>query len=149
MAMHSQEVSVVRPQGWTLIIVVILLMQFSLVYAATDFQKTGTFSSLFYHKEAGDLLGFEIRIVFTRNGYQGTFQAAEGGPDELILIKGITIEDNKIKFLIPGPSIYEGEFSGHITNKGIKGTLILRNGNKIILDLKRQQSYWDGRETIK
>ena len=126
------------------IIIVILLTLLSVGYAASDFQKTGTFSSLFYHKEAGDLLGYEIRIVFTRNGYQGTFQAAEGGPDDLILIREITIEDNKIKFLIPGPSIYEGEFSGHITNSGIKGTLILRNGNKIFLDLKRQQSYWEG-----
>jgi hypothetical protein len=40
---------------------------------------TGTFSSLRYHKEAGDLLGVEIRIVSTRKGYQGALQIAEGG----------------------------------------------------------------------
>ena len=127
----------------TAIIILLLLTQFSFLQAGTDYRKTGTFSNLFYHKESGDLLGYEIRIVYTKSGYQGTFQASEGEPDNLILVRTITVDDNKVRFLIPGPSLSEGEFVGQITSIGLTGTLTLRNGNQIPIDLKRQRSYWD------
>jgi hypothetical protein len=127
----------------TAIITLLLLTQLSFVQAGAAYKNTGTFSSLYYHKESGDLLGYEIRIVYTRHEYQGTFQAAEGEPDDLILIRSIMINDNKVRFLIPGPSLYEGEFVGQITDKGLTGTLTLRNGVKNDIGLKRQRSYWD------
>ena len=127
----------------TAIITTVLLFVTSFSYAANNIKQTGTFSNLYYHKEAGDLLGFEIRVVFTRNGYEGTFQAAEGGPEGLVLLKNIIIKNNVIKFRIPEDSPFTGEFVGEITKTSLNGTLTLRNGNKIPLILKRGKSYWD------
>jgi hypothetical protein len=106
-------------------------------------KKTGTFTSLFYHEKAGDLLGYEIRIVYTRNGYEGTFQSAEGGPDRLILVNRISIKDDSVEFLIPANSDYEGEFRGRLIKNGLVGKITLKNGNTIDLNLKRGKSYWD------
>ena len=127
----------------TLIIATVLCFIFSISYTETNIKQTGTFSNLQYHKEAGDLLGFEIRVVLTRNGYEGTFQAAEGGPGSLVLLREITIKDNTIKFVIPKSSTFAGEFMGKLEEVSLKGTLTLRNGNKITLTLERRRSYWD------
>ena len=123
--------------------VVLLLVLLSFAYAAEGTKKTGTFSNLSYHKEAGDLVGYEIRIVYTRNGYEGSFQSSEGEPDALIIIRKISIADDTIKFFIPGPSRFEGVFVGRITEFGLVGVLTLNSGNKIDLKLKRGKSYWD------
>ena len=102
----------------------------------------GTFSSLEYHPESGDLAGEEIKIVWTRKGYQGAMQIAEGGPSELMLIKP-TLKGNEITFSVN----YEGdicEFKGTIDNNGIKGNLVfVDTGGEAVLNLKRKHSYWD------
>ena len=69
--------------------ILVILFVVNVSHAASDIKKTGTFSSLSYHREAGDLLGYEVRIVFTINGYEGTIQIAEGGPERLILLRNI------------------------------------------------------------
>ena len=42
---------------------------------------SGTYSSLYYNEEGGDLLGMEIRIVPASgtDNYEGTFQFVQGG----------------------------------------------------------------------
>src|SRR5437867_12576689 len=74
---------------------------------------TGTFTSLTYNEEGGDLLGEEIKIVLARNGYQGALQLAEGEPSNLIVVD-VSFDKNKVKFEIPasypiyGGGIFEG-----------------------------------------
>lgn len=104
---------------------------------------TGTYSSLIYNQEAGDLFGDEVRIVFGRTGYEGTFQTSQGEPDKLVLLKDIVVKGNMIKFSIPSESIHSGEFIGAITKNGLVGILTLKNENKLHLELKRGLSYWD------
>jgi len=111
--------------------------------AKDEVKKTGTFTNLYYHAEAGDLLGYEIRIVYTRDGYEGTFQSAEGGPDNLVLLRNISIDDNIIRFSIPSVSSFQGVFVGKLSTTGLTGTITLRNGNRVDLKLKRGKSYWD------
>lgn len=123
--------------------ILVILFVVNVSYAASDIKKTGTFSSLSYHREAGDLLGYEVRIVFTKNGYEGTIQISEGGPDRLILLRNITVKDNAVSFVIPEGSLEGGEFVGVLSATGLTGTITLKNGNKISLDLKRGKSYWD------
>jgi hypothetical protein len=125
------------------IFILLILTQFCFGYATDNLKKTGTFTNMVYNKEAGDLLGFEVRIVFTRNGYEGTFQAAEGVPDNIILLKKIVILNDTVKFSILPPSLYEGIFIGRLTKFKLIGLLTLKNGNKIDLKLKRGRSYWD------
>jgi hypothetical protein len=109
---------------------------------ASDIQYTGTFSSIEYNQEGGDLLGVEIRIVYTRNGYQSTLQIAEGGVSELIIVKPL-IENNRIKFTIHEPKLYEGVFIGIINSKKIKGVLKYKDGGELEINIPRKKSYWD------
>jgi len=125
------------------IIILSQVFQIACSYARDEIRKTGTFTNLSYHVEAGDLLGYEIRIVYTRSGYEGTFQSAEGGPDSLVLLRNISIENGLVKFSIPHGSYFEGDFIGKLSKTGLTGTLTLRNGNKVHLALKRGKSYWD------
>ena len=108
-----------------------------------EIQYTGTFSSLQYYKESGDLGGVELRIVFTRSGYQGVLQIAEGSPGELRLIPRIIFNKDKISFKIEEPRKYKGVFEGTISQEGIIGVFTYETGGVSRLNLKRKQSYWD------
>ncbi len=129
-----------------LIVLVVLLTSLAppgFIHAENNVKKTGTFSNLTYHKESGDLLGVEIRIVYAKQGYQGTFQASEGEPDNLELINSIIFDGNSIRFAISSSSLYGGKFVGSITDANLSGTLTLNNGHKVLINLKRRGSYWD------
>jgi hypothetical protein len=101
--------------------------------------RAGTYSSMFYNGESGDINGDEIRIVATRKGFQGTVQFGRGEPTELILIKPVIDDDNHITFDFIDPSSgAHVSFSGKITNDGLEGRLF---GD--VYRLKRAPSYWD------
>jgi hypothetical protein len=112
--------------------------------AVNQIQHTGTYSSLEYNKEGGNLLGMELKIVSTKYGYQGVLQISEGIPSELMLV-GIQIEKENISFEIPKAySIYGGMiFQGKFDENGITGSFISGgkpgNPEKLI----RKPSYWD------
>lgn len=113
------------------------------ISSSKEIKYTGTFSSLRYHDESGDLLGAELRIVYTRLGYQGVLQIAEGGAGELILIPSLTFNNEKMSFKISEPGKYRGVFEGTITQEGIVGVFNYVTGGVLRLDLKRKPSYWD------
>lgn len=105
---------------------------------------TGTFSSLTYNKEGGDLLGAELKIVPVRNGYQGVLQIAEGGSSPLMLVD-VSFDKNKVTFAIP--TSYNpyggGIFNGTIDARQIRGALKFKNGAEMQFTLPRKHSYWD------
>ncbi len=103
---------------------------------------TGTFSSLEYNEEGGDLLGAEIRIVLAQEGYQAMIQIAEGEPSNIILTP-VNLNENIITFLIVKPELYAGKFSGFIDSFGIKGVLKFNGSGQMELKLPRKKSYWD------
>lgn len=106
---------------------------------------TGTFSSMYYNEEGGDLIGTEIRIVYTRNGFQGTIQDAEGEPDELILFTATIDGDNNFTISYTSPSTGNPvTISGRITEAGLETQTEWWTGGKI---LKRAPSYWDVRRS--
>lgn len=109
--------------------------------AADKIKYTGTFSNLAYHEETGDLLGVELRIVYTRAGYKGILQIAEGGAGDLIIVSPI-IKGDKISFTI-NHAPYNSVFNGTISNDDITGYFIYKNGVKSKEELPRKQSYWD------
>lgn len=105
---------------------------------------TGTFSSLEYNQEGGDLLGVEIKIVQTRKGYQGALQIAEGGPSQLMVVDVFFDKDN-VRFEIP-KSYTEyggGIFEGKIDSKGIKGAFRFKGKVGDQETLVHGRSYWD------
>jgi len=106
---------------------------------------TGTFSSMYYNEEGGDLIGTEVRIVYTRKGFQGTVQDAEGEPDELILFTA-TIDGGN-NFTISYTSPRTGDpvtISGRVTEAGLETKTKWWTGGNL---LKRAPSYWDVRRT--
>lgn len=103
---------------------------------------TGTFSSLRYNPESGDLGGVEIRIVYTKLGYQAAIQFSEGAPTELIVVKA-SFSGTSISFEIPETNDYAGSFSGTIDNKSLKGTFRFKTGGEWKVNLPRKPSYWD------
>jgi hypothetical protein len=113
------------------------------VSISKEIKYTGTFSSLQYFKESGDLGGAELRIVLTPSGYQGVLQIAEGFPGELILIPRLIFNKDKVSFKISEPSDYRGVFEGTISQEGIIGVFTYETGGVLRLNLKRKQSYWD------
>ncbi|MGH7404426.1 MAG: hypothetical protein ACREJA_00910 [Candidatus Methylomirabilales bacterium] len=128
----------------TFLVCIMVSTSWHSVAAETNLRYTGTFSSLEYHKEAGDLLGTEIKIVSTRKGYQGALQIAEGGPSELMVVD-VFFEKDVIRFEIPKTyAVYGGaRFEGKIDAKGIKGAFRYQTHVGDPEYLVRGPSYWD------
>jgi len=105
---------------------------------------TGTFSSLSYHEEGGDLLGMELKIVRVRKGYQGALQIAEGGPSELMAVD-VECDGASVKFT--GPDVYRvyggGVFEGTLDSKGIKGRFRFKGEDGDLETLHRGRGYWE------
>jgi hypothetical protein len=70
---------------------------------------------MYYNAEGGDVLGDEIRIVYTRSGYQGVVQFAEGEPEELVIVR-VDGLGTRVSFSVPDSSPYAGQFTGSIEN---------------------------------
>ncbi len=103
---------------------------------------TGTYTNMQYNAEGGDLLGEEIKIVWTDHGYQGALQFAEGGAGPLMIVV-IHINTNKIEFTLPESSRYAGSFRGTIADGVIHGAFAYKNGGTETVTLKKGKSYWD------
>jgi len=114
--------------------------------ADNQIKYSGTFSSLEYNEEGGDLLGAEIKIVPTRNGYQGVLQIAEGGPSALMVVI-VQFKDGEMSFEIPQsyPEYGGLRFKGKIDKQGIVGEFISSKGKAGDQEKwTRKHSYWDG-----
>ena len=103
---------------------------------------TGTYTNMYYNAEGGDVIGDEIKIVYTRHGYQGVVQFAEGEPEELVIVS-IEVVGAKISFSVPDSSPYAGKFIGIIEKEVLKGEFKFKNGGADKVELKRRKSYWD------
>ena len=105
---------------------------------------TGTYTDMYYNRDGGDLLGTELKIVFTSKGYQGVIQFGHGGASPLMIVE-IKVNGNKIQFDIPltQPPLYPTHFEGTVDATGLKGIFRIGTieGESVIL--KRSKSYWD------
>ena len=104
----------------------------------------GTYTSMHYNSEGGDILGEELRIVYKRKGFQGMLQLAIGEPGEMVIVP-IKLTGNKIEFTVPNlPPIYDASrFSGTIEPLTIRGQFTYRNGVSKQVVLRKGKSYWD------
>lgn len=128
-----------------LILYMLALLTVSAVFAApTGSKVTGMYSDMYYNREAGDVVGVEIFVLFSRDGYYALFQDAPGSPSTPILVKA-KIDGNKIEFTLPDRHGYSGKFNGVISENGLKGKFeggqISESGKPVFL-LKRKHSYW-------
>lgn len=124
--------------------ITLLLIAFTLIASiscAAERNITGVYSSLSFNVEGGDVLGEELFLVRTRNGYQATFQISDGSPSELMLVD-VLIKEGNISFEIK-KGVYAGSFMGKITDRKIVGILKFSDGVEDEISLpKVQYSYW-------
>ena len=107
----------------------------------------GTYTDMHYIEESGDVLGTEVKIVFTGFNYQGALQIAEGPPGQLSLVD-IAVKGSSIQFSIPDGSGYPGSFNGVVTDGWLRGTFHFKSGGEAKVALHRGKSYWDSAEDV-
>ena len=101
-------------------------------------QITGCYSNLFQHEDSGDILGWELFIVYSNGGHHVLYQESEGWPKVLLLLP-VSVDGNRIHFTIPRDDGKRLDtFQGTVTVDSLIGTF--SNGVKITL--KRKKSFW-------
>jgi hypothetical protein len=124
-------------------IVITFIGLFSLIAPASAADAiTGTYSTLRYVAEGGDVVGTEITIVSAgRHGYFAIIQCAEGAPSKPVvvaaMVSGTHVEiaaNSDVDCDCP-----KSEFIGEVTPKGLIGTF---GNTKYPGVLPRRASYW-------
>lgn len=142
MQMFFEDHSRIGRAALLFVVTLLLVLTPLSVRAQRASRITGTYTSMYFNKEGGDLLGEELKIVLTSKGYQGALQFAEGEPSELMIVD-VQIEGNKVSFIIPATYAYAGQFSGTIQNGVIRGMFRFKGGGQEVVELKKGKSYWD------
>lgn len=122
----------------TLIILFFLQSVYLKASPELPFKITGIYSSLSFNEESGDLLGNELIVVFSKNGYVVIYQSSEGDPSVPVITQAI-INGREISFLLPDTITTQGIFTGEISSKGLNGKF---QTSGQVLDLNRKNSYW-------
>ena len=124
---------------------IILLIAFLIwptsLLADDQISNTGTFSSFKYYDESGDVVGLEVFITYSRDGYFATVQGAEGVPGKPVVVP-VQISGNALSFTVPNSNDYigyHGEFTGLVKNEGL---YLKVKGISQQLFLPRRASYW-------
>jgi hypothetical protein len=125
--------------GVLLFVAVVTTMQLE---AQKSPRITGTYTNMYYNRGGGDVLGDEIKIVFTGTEFQGALQIAEGVPGPLMVVQ-IHANGSTIDFVLPDSSPYAGQFSGTIENGILKGEFRFKSGGADKVELRKGKSYWD------
>jgi hypothetical protein len=107
---------------------------------------TGIYSDLNYNQEGGDLLGIEIFIVNAQeHGFFAFFQSWAGGTTAPVVVP-VQVDDDKVIFAVPAPSLGEGNYEGRISATGFDGScrhpLASGGVSEEPIHLKRKKSYW-------
>jgi hypothetical protein len=116
-------------------------------HGADPVRVPGVYSNLYFHKEAGDLLGAEILIFPSQSstGFSALVQLAEGGAPFAVLVP-VRVAGTQVHFTIPEGEPYGGlSFSGTVTRtellgKWSSGDVFAGTGDRE--RLRRGRSYW-------
>jgi hypothetical protein len=124
---------------------VLLLLAVSALMAQKQPRVTGFFSNMQYAKEAGDVVGMEVWIVYARGSYWATVQVAQGEPEPPVVVP-VQVSGSRVTFSLreqgtkPDGTPAEDfvtEFVGTVSGTA----LILSSGTEREI-LKRGASYW-------
>jgi len=106
----------------------------------------GTYSSLEYNEEGGDLLGMEVKIVpVSDDRFQGAILVSEGAPAPMILTD-VHVSGRSVTFKVPASNRDVDDawiFQGTLSEKALKGTVTHSSGAKEQVTLLRRCGYWD------
>jgi hypothetical protein len=128
--------------GIELFVVLCLVVGGPIVSAAPPLKVAGTFSSLAYNAEGGDLIGYEVRIIPSNEGLKALVQVAQGDSGKVYLV-GVDQKGNVLSFDVPLSSNVHGRFEGTVSLNGLDGTISYPSGAIEQVSLKRTTSYWE------
>jgi len=98
---------------------------------------TGIYSNMAYSAQEGDVLGTEVFVVNTNQGYYVVFQSGEGEPTVPVVVPA-EVSGSSIHFALP-PGVVGGTFTGTIGSSQLTGSF---SSNHQVIHLKRKASYW-------
>ncbi len=125
----------------TLLFILAILIQ-SPALAGDDI-RTGFFSNLWHHHETGDLIGYELYIAKTSDGYVGAFYECEGGQRNVQVIAP-AFDGDVVTFSYGYPDSSRAHFKGTIDECGITGDIYWdEKYYNPEMRLKRKQTYWN------
>jgi hypothetical protein len=108
----------------------------------------GTFSSIEFVEEAGDIFGVELNIVpAPHEGYQAAVQVAEGGPGPLVVVavqEDLARPCRWIAMDLGEP--YEARIEGCVEIDAFVGHLISKAGMNTPIRATRRPGYWSRRD---
>ena len=112
---------------------------------AEKVRVTGCFTNMRWVGDAGDVLGMEVRILYSLNpdgvsgDYWVLFQDAQGAPQAPVLVKA-RLSGQALEFTVPASSGDEGTFKGTVTGTALEGAF---SGVREPIRLARGKSYWE------
>lgn len=125
-----------------LLITVMLLAWMQVACAFGTGKLPGTYSSLTYNVEGGDLIGYEVRIIPTNQGMKAVVQVAEGDAGRIYIVD-VVEKAGVVSFEVPLASGMYGKFNGMVSSSGLAGTIIYPSSERESVLLKRCASYWE------
>jgi len=131
----------------SLVTCAIALLCVGVAVGADTVRATGVYSSLYFNKEGGDLLGAEILIFPSKSptGFSALVQLAEGGAPFAVLVP-VRVSGTLVEFTISASGPYGGlNFTGTVTRTELIGKWSSGNAFAGTGDrerLKRGKSYW-------
>jgi hypothetical protein len=112
-------------------------------FAADTNRLTGIYSDMEFNPESGDVVGLEVILVFSRDGYFVVFQNSEGSPS-VPIVAPAKVEAGKIQFegaIGDGVSTFNGEVLEGVLVGEFSGGVLNKDGQRLFL-LRKKQSYW-------
>lgn len=110
--------------------------------APTEVRLTGTFSSMSYHAQSGDILGAEVKLVPGSRSLVAIVQLAEGAPEDPYVAEA-RLEGNRVSFRFPALGGGVNSFEGVVLDSALVGTFTYRSGSKESVRLRRNCGFWD------
>lgn len=104
--------------------------------AKTPGKVTGTYSTLKSLGGEDDMIGIEVIIVKSREGFRAFVQTADGVPAAPVLVP-VDVDGAAVTFTVPSTTGEPLQFKGKATRQGLNGTLDERP-----VTLPRRRSYW-------
>lgn len=122
-----------------------LLLLSGLAWADEPPQIAGVYSDMYFNRTRDSLLGVEIYVIPSREGYHVLFQGAGGHPEVPMLVPA-TIDGNRLEFVLPERAGYTGKFTGTFSEDALIGSFQPAQINRVTdtweFRLRRTTSYW-------
>ncbi len=105
----------------------------------------GTFSSLNYNQESGDLNGYELTFIPTDSGVKAVVEIAEDGVNEVHLTSVNSTGDN-LRFFVVADDGSKVDFTMRCSSSHCRGAYTWRKAT-VKISLEKRPSYWSRNKT--